>query len=263
MNLASSDQQICKLCLKPRELRDSHIFTGYIYRPLYDPIHRMTRVVEREGELVPDNPPPQQGAREKLLCGGCEHFLNRSYEQPSQRLWRAIVTQSPVGRIEVRQERIGDEVMALRFRGFNADRFKLFLLAQLWRASVATIQEFAAVDLGAHECAVRGMLLHENPGTATDFPCRFALLTEPGFGLMTTPGKTRIDGYTGYKVLLPGVILEFIAARETRPCATGLQPDGSLLAPLVLRHNAPFVREVGRQLVAAVKKPAAVTGKIA
>lgn len=261
MNLKSSDQQPCKLCLEPRALRNSHIFTEYIYRPLYDPIHRMTRVAEREGQMVPDTPPPQQGAREKLLCGGCEQFLNRSYEQPSRRLWRAMVAQQPVGRIQVRRELIGDEVMALRFRGFNADRFKLFLLTQLWRAGVATIEEFSAVDLGPHERTIRDMLLHQNPGAATDFPCRIAVLTEPGFGLMRTPVRTSIDADTCYKALLPGVLLEFIAARGTRPCVTGIQPDGSLLTPLVRRRDAPFVREAGRQLVEAVKKAAVVNGE--
>lgn len=38
MSLESTYQHPCKLCLEPRALRDSHIFTGSIYRPLYDPI---------------------------------------------------------------------------------------------------------------------------------------------------------------------------------------------------------------------------------
>lgn len=118
------------------------------------------------------------------------------------------------------------------------------------------------MDLGAHESTVRDMLLQENPGAATDFPCRIALLTEPRFPLMTTVGKTRIDSYTGYKVLLPGVILEFIAARGTPPCATAIQPDGSLLAPLVRRHDAPFVRNTGEKLLEALAEAAAANGKV-
>ena len=50
-------------------------------------------------------------------------------------------------------------------------KLKLFLLAILWRAGVATGPTWDKVDLGAHEPTLRSMLANEVPGGVDEFRC--------------------------------------------------------------------------------------------
>lgn len=70
---------------------------------------------------------------------------------------------------------------------------------------------------------------------------------------MAAPVQTQIDGYASYKFLLPGVLLGFVVTNRARPYWTTPTPDGSLLAPLVARAEAPFIQSVTRIVAQAWK----------
>jgi len=63
----------CALCLKDKQLRNSHIYPEWIYGPLYDDKHRLeilSVVPERQNEFK------QKGMRQLLLCDECEQKLS-------------------------------------------------------------------------------------------------------------------------------------------------------------------------------------------
>src|SRR5262245_6465697 len=251
-NHSSQIIRVCRLCLRPNDLQDSHIIPAFMYKPLYDGKHRMIPITERAGQLQRQRP-MQKGVRELRLCLQCERHLNTCFEQPNISLWRSMVTQQPVGNISINRLEIAEDVTALQFQGFDYRSFKLLLLSVLWRASVATHADYAAVDLGPHENTIREMLCEQNPGSYADYPCLVCLLTEPNFGLMAAPVQTQIDGYPSYKFLLPGVLLGFVVTNRACPYWTTPAPDGSLVAPLVAREEAPFIQSVTHLVAQAWK----------
>lgn len=169
-NHSSQIIRVCRLCLQPNDLLDSHIIPEFMYKPLYDGKHRMIPIAERAGQLQRQKP-LQKGVRELLLCLQCERRLNTCFEQPNVSLWRSMVEQQPVGNISINRLEIAEGVTALQFQGFDYHSFKLLLLSVLWRASVATHADYAAVELGPHENTIRAMLYEQNSGSCADYPC--------------------------------------------------------------------------------------------
>jgi|KBSMisStaDraftv2_1062788.scaffolds.fasta_scaffold733654_1 hypothetical protein len=149
----------------------------------------------------------------------------------------------------------------VQIAGFDYARFKLLLLSVLWRASVAKGQNYTEVALGRHEERLRKMLREKDPGLQADYPCLIYVFTEPSFGLMEWgPARTRLDGYTSYQFLLPGVLLWFIVGDRTRPHALAKfapKEDGSLVAPFTRPDQVPLVKQAARtvQKLAALEGP--------
>ena len=238
----------CKLCHSPSQLCDSHIVPEFMYEPLYDNKHRIIFVTEEEGRPNREKP-LQRGIRERLLCSACEGEINRQYEQPNVRVWRGFVEQRPVRGISVTPVRGDDGSWAVHVGGFDYARFKLLLLSVLWRASVAGGQDYTEVALGPHEERLCKMLLEKDAGTQADYPCLFYVFTEPTFGLMARPAGIKLDGYTSYQFLLPGVLLWFVIGDRTRPYPMAKfapKEDGSLIAPFVRPDEVPLVKHAAR-----------------
>jgi hypothetical protein len=55
--------------------------------------------------------------------------------------------------------------------GVEYQPFKLFLMAQLWRAGVASDPLWEVVRLGPHEDRLRKMLLEADPGKSHEYAC--------------------------------------------------------------------------------------------
>lgn len=84
--------------------------------------------------------------KEKLLCHQCEQFLSANYEQYGTRLFK-----NPRGVIKKETH--------IEFSDFEYEKFYLYLLSILWRASVSTLPEFSEVDLPEElENIVRGCI---------------------------------------------------------------------------------------------------------
>jgi hypothetical protein len=140
---------ICRLCEEPAELRNSHIFSEFLYRPIYDEKHRAVALSpipgSREDVL-------QKGLREYLLCGKCELRLSKleKYAAEVLRGLPDLDSLSPGSVVNV--------------QGIRYDEFKVFQMSLLWRASVAQQASFQHVSLGPHEPKLRSMVLRGDPG---------------------------------------------------------------------------------------------------
>ncbi len=250
----------CMLCLELRVLCDSHIVPEFMYKPLYDGRHRM-RVVSAEDGRPKREKPLQLGLREKLLCSKCEQYINSSYEKPNVKVWRGFVEQRPVQGISVSPLRGDDGSWGVHIQGFDYASFKLLLLSVLWRAAAAKRTYYDEVVLGPHEERLRLMLRDKAPGSQADYPCLLYVFTEPNFGLMARPARTRLEGHASYQFLLPGVVLWFVIADRRRPCSlakSAPREDGSLVAPFIQPDEVPSVKHAARcvQKLAAIERSA-------
>jgi len=142
---------ICKLCKKEAVLRYSHILPEFFYLPLYDKQHRTVSVQSDQKEKL-----VQKGIREYLLCQECETRFSR-YENYAATLIKKIPT--------FLKDKSG---LFVGSNGVDYEKFKLFQLSMLWRASVSQTKMFANVKLGNnHEERIRRILNDENPGKSS------------------------------------------------------------------------------------------------
>ncbi|MDN4146598.1 hypothetical protein QYE80_16520 [Pseudomonas tohonis] len=123
---------ICKLCLKEKDLLLSHIIPRSFIKRVKGNSPQLVRMVVGENEKPRfDN----ANWRMPLLCAECEALINIRYEKSQIEYLRD-------GKIKYRQPN------RITFGKFDFDRFYLFWLSILWRASVAEMDEFKGVDLG-------------------------------------------------------------------------------------------------------------------
>ncbi len=182
--------EICKLCGNRRKLRHSHIIPEFPYKPLYDEKGRAfiadSRFLSREYL--------QNGLREYLLCGACEGDFGEVERRVSE-TWDLPVSSDV-------------SVYPLPVSSFVD--LKFLWLSVLWRASVATRDEFAAVSLGLHEPTVRQKLISGNVGPSSDFPIVGRLLVVPENGrvfkeLLSSPIAACLDGWDGWLFVICGL----------------------------------------------------------
>ncbi|WP_240532451.1 hypothetical protein [Moritella marina] len=110
---------------------ESHIIPRACFRGLKRKSGQLIKSDYLEGSsLEVTNSDP----KEPLLCHRCEQFLSSSYEQYGTRLFK-----NPKGVVKKED--------SIEFSNFEYERFYLYLLSILWRASVSKLPEFSEVDL--------------------------------------------------------------------------------------------------------------------
>lgn len=146
----------CRLCLKDRVLRNSHIVPEFLYGDLYNSKHQLIGIhgLGSKGWEV-----QQKGLREYLFCDGCEQHINERFEKPFRRIWAENCP-------------LLDPWEAEDVHWIQVDykEFKLFHLSVLFRAGVSTLPTFAEVTLGPHEGRLRRMLLEQDAGRVEQYP---------------------------------------------------------------------------------------------
>ncbi len=154
----------CKLCLRHDQLRNSHVLSEFLYEPTYqhfdpqDP--KKKRMLQVPSDASVRLSYPQKGLRERLLCGACEQHLNRVGERYASGVLKTMDgTEIPSG-----------ERLAV-VSGVDYAAFKLFLMAQLWRAGVASDPDWGTVKLGPHQERLRKMLAAAEPGEPHEYAC--------------------------------------------------------------------------------------------
>ncbi len=210
----------CRLCLKDRDLRDSHIIPEFLYRPGYDEKGRM-EILRRTS---PHTRYIQKGFREKLLCSDCEGLFANRYEDYFAKLW---YIQKPIPR--------STNLELIELNGIDYSLFKLFHLSVLWRASVSTLEQFSRVQLGPHTERVRAMLINEDPGLASEFQVFAAVVLFPGTrevleGIISSPTAQRFEGRRIYMFLFGGCIWNYVeGGRPIQSLAqAALSPTGNM-----------------------------------
>jgi len=200
--------QTCKLCLKEKELKDSHIISEFLYKPIYDDKHRMMFLDLSKGINNKNKVILKKGVREKLLCGECEEKLSK-WETYASKIIFHNVPKSP-----------NDLNNIAVWSGIDYKTFKLFQLSLLWRASISNLPEFKQVKLGPHEEKIRVMLHYENPGKAYEYGCaitRSKGLPEIFTELIMVPEMIRkIDGHRCVRFVINGMFWIYLISSHTK-----------------------------------------------
>lgn len=229
---------ICRLCLKRRKLCNSHIFPEFFYEPMYDAKHRIHSVPANPEERIQWE---QKGLREYLLCIECDNQLSR-YEVYAKPLF----DKGNIGR----QPRVVENTMHhVLIENVNYKLFKLFQLSLLWRAGVASRQEFSTVNLGPyHEKKLRTMLQQENPGKPHEYGCLLMAVLHEGkhMDMVSSPGKGRFNNHTCYRFMAYGFLWVYVVSSHSAqfPHAEAfLQDDGKFMFLWGEAKNMPFLVE--------------------
>jgi len=209
----------CRLCLKERKLRDSHILPEFMYEcsGLYDDKHRFA-IIKRTQEEIEDFELRQLGLKEKLLCGECENLTSKW-----ERYARCVIY-GPGKSQQVKSVR-GRTIL---YEDVEYNRFKLFQMSLLWRMSVSKLSHFSQVRLGSHhEERMRGMILGEDPGEENDYGCIMnAIIFDPDdleenerlrrFWLSPRRIRTR-DRHICYTIFIGGFYYAFVVSKHRIP----------------------------------------------
>jgi hypothetical protein len=201
----------CRLCNSEGELQKSHIIPEFVYQPIYAE-HRAHKNKHRAYEVLREfsHEPKsriiiQKGLSEKLLCRECENFLNEKYEKYFNQIWfRKNILPEALPKNSV-----------IELSGLDYNKFKLFHLSVLFRASVSSLPEFNQVSLGLHEEKIRQMILSERPDDDTRYAIIAHAISKNGnqiqYNLISCPFKMRqSNGFISYGFAFAGCAWYYI-----------------------------------------------------
>ena len=118
------------------------------------------------------------------------------------------------------------------FSGLDYEKFRLFQLSVLWRASISTLPFFEKVKLGNHAETIRQLLLNSDPGESKKYGCLMFGIKFEGeafTNVMMQPVKVRVDGHAGYKFVFGGFAWIFLVSSHDfrgHTVEVFLKPDG-------------------------------------
>lgn len=224
----------CRLCRQNAPLRNSHIAPEFLYKPVYDNLHR---IFERRVGALTKAPPRQKGYRERLLCDNCEQRFSK---------WERYARDVIFGATPLVLERAGDNAV---IRDLDYSQVRLFLLSMLWRMSVASGEMWSEVRVSqTDEIAIQEMLLCEEAPDEADYPaiCIFPFFDGrfyPDFILQADCVQNK-HGPT-IRVIFAGILFTFLVGCELH--ADELAPyfpkrDGSWTLPVVSYTDLPFLK---------------------
>jgi len=210
----------CALCLKEKQLQESHILPEFLYESLYDYKHRVQIL-----SAAADQPNlfRQKGLKERLLCNNCEQSLS---------IWEGYARQVIRGELPLTMT---SQRSLVYIEGLDYRQFKLFQLSVLWRAGVSKQRFFEHVTLGPHEKKLRALLVSGDPGSPDRYACfMFGIQHESGHVVdeIFQPVRQRALGQVIYSFVFGGFHWAYMVASQDVPIhmrSATLRKDGSTI----------------------------------
>ena len=229
----------CALCHQHRTLVESHILSEFLYDEVYDPVKHRFHRLHTDPSFRNDTRP--KGIYERLNCLECEAILS-VYEDYAAKVFK--------GGIEIGVEARPDRIVV---HDVSYKEFKLFQLSLLWRCSVSRMPEFAAVDLGPHEDAIRQLLKNGTPGEPHSYGCLMMIpeLYDVVRKCLMPPVSVQFQGHRSYCLLAKGFWWVFVVSNhsETLPEKEYFLSAGDILTIVRERGSTQFMMELARDLV--------------
>lgn len=220
----------CKLCKEERQLRESHIFPEWLYKPLYDDNHRFFVLSTDANKRRGTRP---KGIYERLLCHECEQQFSK-LEGYARDVFHNLSL------------KVDEDDRAVVFSGLEYTPFKLFQMSLIWRASIASRPEMHKIDLGPHAERIRKMLFEDRPGEVYEYGSILMLpaLSQELMQQFVYPPErlsTKIDGHSAYRGVFGGLFWLFIVSNHSYriPHEVFLSKNGNLP---VFKVGGPAVR---------------------
>lgn len=181
----------------------------------------------------------QKGLRERLFCDDCEQLFNDRYEKPFLTDW---IHNFPLAK-QLTPERSYTITVP------SYDRFRLFHLSILFRASVSSNPTYTQVNLGGHEERIRKMLLNIDPGEHWQYLLIGYVVihdkTHEVVNLIARPEQRLFDGIKCFSMLYGGVEWwTTVVSHRTIPLEKlALRPNGSMSLMAVPWNSIPIMQE--------------------
>ena len=136
----------------------------------------------------------------------------------------------------MRGNQINKNKSAFILEEYDYNKFKLFVLSLVWRASVSRQDIFENVSLGPYEEELRKVILNEVETPVDRFPSFIyqtyvGVSPSDGVFLEIYRGKSKHDGKTIYQFIADGMFF-FVGVGR---CSIHSFPNGSSVCPGVLR----------------------------
>lgn len=239
----------CKLCLRERDLKRSHIIPEFMYSGIYDKDPKRFYEIKIEDEEAKSRI-EQKGKREFLLCGECESKLSKYEKYADENLYgknkngeATLVNRSmsPDGR-----------VFLYEFEGFDYASMKLFLDSLIWRLMVSQTICTPSYDPCLKE-KLRQSLFNETPLEEDEFPCLIhSIMTAPGKilkGFILSPIEKKHGERTILSVLIDGFEYNFYVSEELPNDEINpfLQRNGELKVIGRLIYDMPELIEIVKE----------------
>ncbi len=191
------DNELCKLCQESQPNMDAHIIAKGLLKLLADRGAYDGKLLIIGKELK--TPISKQGGSKDggILCDSCDNKIG--------------VYDGYVTNFVKSSNLVNYKDGAWSASGLDIEKFKLFCVSYLWRASITNLEEFSGVSLGTvHEEAMRQVLL---AGTAKKVDGYDVIVTKFDVGELTEavnkwmliPAKQRHLGIMFYEVHLPSL----------------------------------------------------------
>jgi hypothetical protein len=195
-----------------------------MWRPTYD---KKSRALALNGETGKRRI-LQKGLREYILCRDCEDILQKDESWFSNYWFQERPLPDPV------------EGQYVELSGFDFEPFFRFHLSILWRAAVATSEEFSAVSLGPYEEKIRNYLLAKSSGFRKD-PSIFGLVLrrpqshELCQWMVLAPVRSRISEVWTFTFVFGGCAWKYGVSGHASPFPESLQlkRPGKMVLPII------------------------------
>lgn len=209
----------CKLCDEDKILiKKSHIIPDFMHDGLYDKDHKLFRIdyqnFSKTRKLF-------TGEYDKnILCADCDNKIIGGYETYSSRIYfGGRLFKGEDIKFENRKNKHG--VVTTYINGLNYNKFKLFLLSILWRASISNRKFFNQVSLGPHEDVIKNMIINGDAGKQKQYPCLMTtyqnLKKELTTDLIGQPIRVKNSDGTKYVFLIGGFWYMFFISQHRVP----------------------------------------------
>lgn len=124
----------CRLCLKTKELSDSHIIPNATFRYIFKRNKgRGITFADNKNSYVEHT---SESWSEYLLCADCEDYLNKNYEQYSISLLRGSLKS-----IIISKHKNG-----ISFNNIDSKRLYLFFTSIIWRAATSSLEVYSKIS---------------------------------------------------------------------------------------------------------------------
>lgn len=202
----------CRLCLKKKELRHSHIIPEFMYQNLYysTPKRFYSLNVDLDNSDNSKRKIEQKGIREYLLCGECEVKLSRYENYAAETIYAKNLGNKTC---IVKANQTPDlQYFTYEYAGFSYSDFKLFQLSLLWRIIIS--KSFNTPDIDDSIVEKLRIAIHgQNPLEFEDFGCLLQVIKykkeQIAKGFILDPFLTKNQGVTVLNILTDGFMYSF------------------------------------------------------
>jgi len=202
----------CRLCKQEKKLIDAHIIPDFMYEYIF----ASGGIVKTSSKFKKSRKIPTGVYDSTILCGECDNdIINRKYENYASKIYKVLSRKlAKFGSIKVGKKVKRAGMAYTPITGLDCQRFKLFLLSILWRASISSQDFCSNVKLEEHEEIIRGMIKKEDKKKLDSFPILIYDLSTNIRCLKEATDSPRRFAPNLYMFLIEGIVYFFFLSKS-------------------------------------------------